>query len=167
MVELSPVPSLPPAAPVEVLRQPETAHSAARVTPAASADSAAADPRSRTPLEHAELQSGGRVAFTAKFGPDPVTGVLLTVVRGAEVEAAEEVDLGAILEHKLDAGRDPRARAAALREALAPAEAAQRGTAAETGSTGEAQADLPEGEDSAPPPQQSSAPRGSVLDISI
>ncbi len=42
-----------------------------------------------------------RVAFTTKFGPDPVTGDPLVFVAGEDVVAAEEVDFQAIIDRRL------------------------------------------------------------------
>ncbi len=83
-----------PAAPTQGLRQREDSPDSSRVTPPAEGDAQQPDRRQTAP-EDSAAEVSGRIAFTAKFGPDE-SGSPLQLVRGADVEAAETLDLGAL-----------------------------------------------------------------------
>jgi hypothetical protein len=75
-------------------RQQDSAPDSSRVTPVADGEAQRPDRQQATPEETAS-QFEGRVAFTAKFGPDE-TGFPLQLVRGADLEAAVTVNIPAL-----------------------------------------------------------------------
>jgi hypothetical protein len=75
-------------------RQQESAPDSTRVTPVADGEAQRPD-RQQTAPEETASQFEGRVAFTAKFGPDE-TGFPLQLVRGADLEAAVTVNITAL-----------------------------------------------------------------------
>jgi hypothetical protein len=75
-------------------RQQDSAPDSTRVTPVAEGDAQRPDRQQNAPEETAS-QFEGRVAFTAKFGPDE-TGFPLQLVRGEDLEAAVTVNIPAL-----------------------------------------------------------------------
>lgn len=82
------VPARTPDEPLRSEQRPDPT----RVTQIAENQEAQANSRQSTASDEALEQFNGRVAFTAKFGPDE-TGNPLRLVRGDEVAAAENIDL--------------------------------------------------------------------------
>lgn len=101
MVEFSAL-STPYAVPVNAPRPSDSASAAVRITPPVQEDGLQYDSRGRSSADRvADSRFNGRVAFTAKFGPDPETGLPLQIVRGADVVAAENFDLIAVIDRRI------------------------------------------------------------------
>jgi len=190
MVEFSAL-STPYAVPVNAPRPSDSATAAVRITPLVQGDGLQSDSRGRSSADRAtDSRFNGRVAFTAKFGPDPETGQPLQIVRGADVEAAENFDLIAVIDRRI-ANRLTDGSVLGVQETqdrtVAPSSEPQAGSETATveteepagvsfgasAATGNAAITSEEPDDVAPPADfgfsrpAPSAERGAVLDISI
>ncbi len=190
MVEFSAL-STPYAVPVDAPRPSDSATAAVRIAPLVQSDGLQSDSRGRSSADRtADSRFNGRIAFTAKFGPDPETGLPLQIVRGADVEAAENFDLVAVIDRRianrltdgsvLGAQETQDQTVAPSTEPQARSETPQAETKEPGGVSFDASAttgdaSIPSGEptDVAPPADfgfarpAPSAERGAVLDISI
>ena len=186
MVEFSALSTLV-AVPLDAPRPSDSATSATRVTPPTQSDGLQSDSRGRSTADRAaDARFNGRVAFTAKFGPDPETGLPLQVVRGADVEAAENFDLLAIVARRIAGSlaansaidaQEARDRSlappSAEEEAATPSVEASEPADSVRIDVERSDADTASGEDSAPTSDfgfarpAPSGDRGAVLDISI
>lgn len=180
MVEFSAL-STPHAVPLDAPRPSDSATSAIRVTPAVQGDGLQSDSRGRSAADRTiESRFNGRVAFTAKFGPDPETGLPLRIVRGEDVEAAENVDLIALVDRRIASGLTDgsvigvqEARDRAVEPPADSEEASEIDLEEPVGASFGASPDGGEAVDDALPADfgfsrpAPSAERGAVLDISI
>ncbi|MGE4218248.1 MAG: hypothetical protein AB7G39_02275 [Alphaproteobacteria bacterium] len=182
MVEFSALST--PYVPVDAPRPSDSATAAVRITPLVQGDGLQSDSRGRSSADRAtDSRFNGRVAFTAKFGPDPETGLPLQVVRGADVEAAENFDLIAVIDRRI-ANRLTDGSVLGVQEARdrPPAPPAETESSIDTltiettdtvGVSFESSGATGESGDAAPPTDfgvsrpAPSGERGAVLDISI
>ncbi|NKB59085.1 MAG: hypothetical protein GKS00_22390 [Alphaproteobacteria bacterium] len=89
-----------PAGPSEGRRQSEPAPDSRRITPVNEGEELRADRRKTDPNENKPAERPGRIAFTAKFGPD-ADGFPLQLVSGDDVTAAERIDFEVIAARRL------------------------------------------------------------------
>jgi hypothetical protein len=152
----------------DLRRPPESQPDSSRVTPLTENEASSADSRRSDPSEtRTAAPALTRVAFTAKFGPDP-DGFPLQLVRGEQVEQAQNIDAQAIAENRI-AREESRAALLQAQEARdARAADSQRRQDANEARRADAAAERRSDQDAtARQADDAAKPSGSVLDLQV